>query len=336
MSNVGKVPSEFLARQVFDRLGATRDDVLLGPQHGADFGVIDLGADVLAIATDPLFVPRELGMERGAWYGFHVGVADVALSGFQPAHLAISLSLPPSATEDDLGRVWSVFDEEARRLDAAITTGHTGRYEGCNWPYIGGVTALALGEPEELVKPTGASPGDVLIATKGPAIETVGVLALRYGDRLPVSDAGVDAARDRFDEIALVGDARAAAATGFVTAMHDATERGVDNALHELAAASGTRLSVVRSDFPLGPGVEAVCTALDIDPWRASSEGTIIMSVESTGVQEVLDALSAVGCRAAEVGTVQEGSGVLVDGKPLPEPEADPFWAAYTELATTD
>lgn len=336
MSNVGKVPKEFLARQVFDRLGATRDDVLLGPQHGADFGVIDLGTDVLAIATDPLFVPRELGIARGAWYGFHVGVADVALSGFQPAHLALSVSLPPAATEDDLGSIWAVFDDEASTLGAAITTGHTGRYEGCNWPYIGAVTALALGDPAELIQPTGARPGDVLIATKGPAIETVGVLAVRYGDRLPVSDATVDAARERFDEIALVADARAAAATGFVTAMHDATERGVDNALHELAAAAGVRLSVDRAEFPLGAGVESVCAALDVDPWRASSEGTIIMSVDPAGVQEVLDALSGVGCRASQVGVVQEGSGVLVDGEPLAEPETDPFWAAYTELAKND
>jgi hydrogenase expression/formation protein HypE len=336
MPDVGKVPREILAREVLDRLGATREDVLLGPQHGADFGVIDLGTDVLAIATDPLFVPRELGMERAAWYGFHVGVADVALSGFQPAHLAISLSLPPTATEDDLGSVWGVFHDEARTLDAAITTGHTGRYEGCNWPYIGGVTALALGEPADLVQPTGARPGDVLIVTKGPAIETVGVLAVRYGDRLPVSDAVLDAARERFDEIALVEDAQVAAATGFVTAMHDATERGVDNALHELAAASGTRLSVDRSNFPMGPGVDAVCTALDIDPWRASSEGTIIMSVDPDGVQEVLDALAGVGCRAAEVGTVEEGTGVLVDGEPLAAPETDPFWAAYTDLASNE
>lgn len=336
MPDVGKVPSETLARHVYGHLGATRDDVLVGPQHGADFGVIDLGTEAVAIAADPLFVPRELGLQPAAWYGFQVCVADIALSGFDPAHLAVSLSLPPSATDDDLRRIWEVFDEEASRIGAAITTGHTGRYDGCDWPYIGAITAVGRGNPHDLVEPTGARAGDVLIATKGPAIETVGVLARRYGDRLPVSDDTVQAAGDRFEEIALVRDALAAAATGSVTAMHDATERGVDNALHEFAAASDVRVAVDRAAFPIGAGVQEVCSALEIDPWRASSEGTIIMSVDRSGLEAVLDALASVGCRAAQVGVVEEGTGVLVDGEPIVEPETDPFWAAYTSLAPGD
>lgn len=336
MDNVGKISRDILERHILDRLGSEREDVTLGPRHGADFGVISIDDRVLAVATDPLFVPLELGIDRAAWYGFHVGIADVVLSGLPPSHLAVTLTLPPAADHEVLGQVWDVFDSEAARLDAAFLTGHTGRYEGCDWPYVGAMTGLALGEPSDLVRPTGGSPGDALVVTKGPAIETVGVLAIRYGDRLDVSDAELTLARERFEDISPVPDALTAASTGAVTAMHDATERGVDNALLELAAASNVRIDVERARFPMGGGVESVCRSLGIDPWCASSEGTVLMSVRPDGVEDVRTALHRAGIEAAHVGSLREGQGVTVDGSDLSVPDTDPFWTAYTDLADAE
>lgn len=333
MENVGKISREIFERYILDRLGSDREDVGLGPRHGADFGVITVDDRVLAVATDPLFIPLELGVERAAWYGFHVGIADVVLSGLAPSHLAVTLTLPPGADEGVLGQVWDVFHEEAAALDATFVTGHTGRYDGCDWPYVGAMTGMALGDPGDLVRPTGGSPGDALVVTKGPAIETVGVLAVRYGDRLDVPDAELALARERFEDISPVPDALAAASAGGVTAMHDATERGVDNALLELAAASDVRIHVDRDRFPMGGGVESVCRSLDIDPWRASSEGTVLMSVRSDAVQSVLGALERAGIDAAKVGSLEEGTGVSVDGSELAVPDSDPFWRVYTDLA---
>ncbi|MFB6153731.1 MAG: AIR synthase-related protein [Halodesulfurarchaeum sp.] len=333
MDDVGKVPRSFLETHVLGRLGAARPDVRLGPTHGVDFGLIDVGEQVVAIATDPLFVPLSLGPERGAWYGFHAAIADIALSGLAPSHLSVTLMLPPTATGDALEPVWRVIDEEARALDAAIVTGHTGRYEGCDWPYVGAITGLAVGEASRVVRPDGARPGDVVLVTNGPAVETVGVLATQFGTALPVDPETAQVAAERFEEIAVVEDALTAAATGAVTAMHDATERGIDNALHELAAASDVRLDVTRDDVPWGPGVEAVCSALEIDPWTASSEGTLLLAVDPDHVDRVLAVLQAGGTRVAAVGRVHEGSGVVADGEAVPEPDTDPFWAAYTRLA---
>lgn len=333
MENVGKISRDIFERYILDQLGSDRRNVALGPKHGADFGVITLDDRVLAVATDPLFVPLELGIERAAWYGFHIGIADVVLSGLAPSHLAVTLTLPPAADDDVLGQVWGVFDREATALDAAFVTGHTGHYEGCDWPYVGAMTGMALGDSGDLVRPTDGSPADALVVTKGPAIETVGVLAVRYGDRLAVSDVELADARERFEDISPVPDALAAAGTGAVTAMHDATERGVDNALLELAAASDVRIEVERDRFPMGGGVESVCHSLGINPWHASSEGTVLMSVKPDRVEDVLAALERAGIEAAHVGTLQEGEGVSVDGAELTAPDSDPFWTVYTDLA---
>ncbi|GGN13271.1 AIR synthase family protein [Halarchaeum nitratireducens] len=325
----GKVDGAFFAEHIYPRLGADRADVRLGPTHGADFGVVDVGSHVVALATDPVFVLRELGAERAAWFAFHVAVSDAALSGIPPSHLSIDLNLPPDTTKAAFGTLWEVFDREARELGISIATGHTGTYAGCAWPTVGAATALAVGDPDDLVLPTGATPGDRLVCTKGPAIETTGILSVLYGDALDLDSGTVDAGTARFREASPVRDALTAAAAGPVTAMHDATERGVDNALHELAAASGVRLAAERERFPVGEGVREVCDAFGVDPWTASSEGTVLVSVRPDGVDDVLDALADEGVRAAAVGDVREGGGVEMDGAELDEPSNDPFWGAY-------
>lgn len=325
----GKVDRAFFETHIHGRLGAERADVTLGPTHGADFGVITIGENVLALATDPVFVLRDLGLERAAWFAFHIVLSDVALSGLAPTHLSVDLNLPEDTDPTTFADIWSVFDREARDLGVNIVTGHTGAYAGAAFPTIGGATALAVGEPEALVLPTGASPGDSLIVTKGPAIETTGVLGMVFGDFLDLPESVIESARERFWDASPIRDALTAAAAGPVTAMHDATEGGIENALHELAAAGDVHLTVETDEMPIAPGVEQVCAAFDIDPWKASSEGTVLITVEDGGEGAVVDALSEAGIPAAVVGSVEAGDGVTVDGEPLSVPESDPFWPAY-------
>jgi hydrogenase expression/formation protein HypE len=274
-------------------------------------------------------VLRDLGLERAAWFAFHICVSDVALSGLPPAHLAVDLNLPPGTDTETFDAIWEVFDREASALGASITTGHTGTYEGCAFPTVGGATVLAVGDPEDLVLPTGARPGDRVVVTKGPAIESTGVLAVLFGDDLPLNEETVAAAERRFEEISPVRDALTAAAAGDVTAMHDATERGLANGFHELAAASDVRLAVEHDAVPVGPGVREVCDYFGIDPWTTSSEGTVVLTVDPDSASDVLAALHAEGIRAADVGVVEDGAGVTVDGEQLAEPASDPLWDAY-------
>ena len=331
----GKASQQFFDEYVAERTGAARQDVRLGPTYGADFGVVDVADSVVALATDPVFVLRDLGVERAAWFAFHICVSDAALSGLPPAHLAVNFNFPPETSDETFDAIWAVFDREARDLGTSLTTGHTGTYEGCAFPTIGAATALAVGDPDDLVVPTGARAGDRVVVTKGPAIETTGLLGTLFGDDLPISESAAEAARERFWDASPVGDALTAAAAGDVTAMHDATERGLANAFHELAAASGVSLAVERDAVPVAPGVREVCESFEIDPWTASSEGTVVLTVDPADTDAVLGALDDEGVPAADVGVVTdrrsltEGARVTADGHPLPEPDTDPLWPTY-------
>jgi hydrogenase maturation factor len=274
-----------------------------------------------------------LGFERAAWFAFHILVSDVAVSGLAPTHLSVDLNLPPEMTDEQFRTVWETVDAEATDLGVSVVTGHTGRYAGCNYPMVGGGTAVSVGAFDDLVRPDGAEVGDRVVVTKGPAIEATGLLSIQFESlmdgELPAET--IEAATDRFYDMSPVRDALTAAAAGPVHAMHDATECGIYGGLFEMARAAGVGIELETDRVPVQPGVREVCEFFGIDPWISISEGTLLAAVAPDGVDDVLDALDAEGIPAADAGVVTEGSGLVVDGEPTDHPGVDPFWGTFEE-----
>lgn len=335
MPELGKVDREFFDEYIYPHLGADRDDVTLAPEHGVDFGAIEVGDRAVVMATDPVFLMPSLGFERAAWFAIHILMSDVAVSGLPPTHLSVDFNLPPEITNEQFETVWETFDEEAEKMGMSVVTGHTARYAGCNYPMVGGATPIAVGDPDDLVRPDGARPGDRIVVTKGPAIEATGLLSIQYESLLEgeLDPDTIQDAKDRFYDMSPVRDALTAAAAGPVTAMHDATECGVIGGLFEMARAAGARFEIDTDTVPIQPGVLAACDFFDIDPWISISEGTLLLTVDPSGVDDVLDALADEDIPAADVGAVADGAGLEVDGEAADHPGVDPFWAAMEEYA---
>ena len=332
MPESGKVSRRFFEERIAPHLGAERDDVAVGPKHGVDFGVLDIGGRALVTATDPVSVLPALGFERAGRFAVGIVLADVAVSGIPPSHLTISFSLPQAMTDEEFGRLWEAVDAECRALGVSVVTGHTARYPGASYPWVGAATAMAVGEGDDVVRPDGARPGDDLLVTKGPAVEAVGLLSTLFPDAVPLEGDALETAQARLDEVGAIRDAVAAAAAGEVTAMHDATEGGLLGALHEMADGAGVGIAVDADAVPLRPGVETACEALGMDPWRATTSGTLLVAVDPADTDAVVSALEERGTPVGVAGGVERGSGVTVDGQDVAEPEGDSSWAVYERL----
>jgi hydrogenase maturation factor len=331
----GKISRAFFEERIATKLGADRDDIAVGPKHGVDFGVVSVGNRAVVTATDPLSVLPDLGFERAGRFAVDIVLSDVAVSGLSPSHLTVSFALPPEMTDSAFGRLWDGIDAECRALGVSIVTGHTARYAGCSFPWVGAGTAMAVGDPADIVRPDGARPGDDLLVTKGPAVEAVGLLTTLFPDRIDLSGAALETAQARLDDASAVRDALAAAGAGGVTAMHDATEGGLLGALFEVAESAGVQLRIDSDAVPIAPGVLDACEALGMDPWRATTSGTLVVAVTPDETGTVLNALAQRGTSVAVVGTVTEGAGVVIDDEERERPDGDSSWPVYERLRGT-
>ena len=332
MPQTGKIPREFFRTQIAPHLGADRPDVQLGPKHGVDFGVIDIDGTALAVATDPVSILPDLGFERAGRFAVRIVLADVAVSGLSPSHLAISFSLPPELSDDDFATLWEAIHNECDSLGVDIVTGHTARYEGCSFPWVGAATALAVGDHDDLIRPDGASLGDDLVLTTGPAVESAALFASLFPKQIDCDPALLNRVAARLDELDGVRDARTAADAGKVTAIHDVTEGGLLGALHEMATGAGVQFSVDSNRAPIDSDVQTLCETLGMDPWTATSSGTLVLAVDPHSTEDVVNALRNRGTTATVIGTVAKGSGVKLDEESTEPPAGDASWPVYEAL----
>lgn len=336
---IGKIDGEFFREVIFPGLGAKRPEVVQGPQHGVDVGVIELGEYALATTADPVFIVPEYGWERAAWFALHILASDAACSGLAPAYLAIDLNLPMETTEEALGIIWNTMHSEAKKMGISVITGHTARYEGCNWPMAGGAALTAVGPKDSWVGPRFMKPGDRIIVTKGPAIEAAGIFAAMFPDVLEkeFGPEFAQGAQGIFYMMSVVEDARIAVSVGVrdegVSAMHDATECGLWGGLYEMTDAAGLGATVDLERIPVDERVSKICSFYGIDPYSSISEGTLIITARPHMAREIVEKLMGSGITASEIGEVTGVSGLLIreDGRERQQdhPRVDPFWRAF-------
>jgi len=341
MPEIGKISPAIFDELIFPRLGAKNSSVLVGPQHGVDVGIAEIGGQAVSVTTDPVFIVPAYGWERAAWFAIHIIASDSVTSGLRPKFLSIDLNLPMEMTKEQLRTVWDVIHRECEKMGINVITGHTGRYEGCQYPMVGGATLIGTGGLDEYVTPRFCRAGDSIIITKGPAIEAAGILGAMFPQILEREFGAEFAAKvqDVFYQMSVVEDARAAVSVGVrengVTAMHDATEGGIWGAVFELAKAAGLGARLEQDNIVVEDTVPEICSFFGIDPYASISEGTLLIAVKPHKAGEVVKALTAAGIKASVAGefTEPEKGMVLVkngrEGK-LKHPGADPFWKAFS------
>jgi hydrogenase maturation factor/predicted fused transcriptional regulator/phosphomethylpyrimidine kinase len=340
MPKVGKIDLTTFTSYLLQRLGKKDSTVIVPPLTGVDAAVIDIGNDnVLIIAEDPIFSIPKQPLEMFGWYTVHIGASDIAVMGVKPRYMTYSLLMPPETSNEDMRTIIDSIHNTALELDISIVGGHTGYYPSFLTPTIGGVTVFSIAKKNEYVTPAGAQPGDDLILTKGPAIETTGILAVLREKELQKSypQKLIEKGKAMCKQMTVIQDALTAMETGGVTAMHDATEGGVIGGLFEIANASNVGMEVDESFFIIPEEVKMVCDAFHIDPVVAIAEGSLLITASSTYSNKIIRNLKKKQINASIIGTVtnriKTRTLTRLSGKnvPLAIPTQDPFWPVFFE-----
>ncbi|MBC7345755.1 MAG: AIR synthase, partial [Clostridia bacterium] len=108
---IGKLDQCSFSQIIYPRLGEKNPRILLGPRHGVDAAVIDLGNQVLVVAEDPTFGMPAL-LPYFGWSIVHIAASDVAVLGVKPEYLTICLLLPPGSSPSLLEEIWEQIHQE--------------------------------------------------------------------------------------------------------------------------------------------------------------------------------------------------------------------------------
>jgi hydrogenase maturation factor len=341
MSEIGKFPLDLIEKIVYQKLGAKRTEVLIGPGHGRDNAVVHLGCNqVLVTTADPLSMIPALGFKDSAYISVHLLASDLVTCGFPPQFFMVNLNLPPKMKNEEFDEYWSCINVECKKLGIAIIGGHTGRYVGSDYTVIGGGVMMALAPENQYIASNMSQPGDTIMMTKGVAIATTAILSRVFPETVEKAFGTefLEKAKQYLQEFSVVDDALAAASVGLrnngVTAMHDVTEGGLLGALYELSVASSIGLEVDLAEVIVPKEAGKICELFKISPYSTLSEGTLLLTVKPEKASTVQQALNFKGIKNAIIGKVtdpQQGKWVKKEGKRerLGKPPVDPYWGAY-------
>ena len=195
-------------------------------------------------------------------------------------------------------------------MDVTLVGGHSEVTSGLPRPIVVG-HMLGEVERERIVRTSGAIPGDVVVLTKGIALEGTAILAREAPEalrRAGASDDTISAAADLlFDPgISVVNEALAACEAVQVHSMHDPTEGGLATGLREIAMAARVGIEVDADSIQTFPACSAVCDALGLDPLGLLASGALLITLAEDQVPVLMEALDARNSPARVIGRITD------------------------------
>ena len=204
-----------------------------------------------------------------------------------------------------LAQVKDTCDE----VGAALIGGHTEVTPGLPHTMIVGTM---LGRVEGRVLTTGGlRDGNAVGMTRHAGLEGTSILLAQHGDRFreihgPLFPTpGVDLVTGTW--LLVAPEALRAATIGGVTALHDVTEGGVGEALHEMAVASQLHIEVDRQAIPILQVTSSICADLGLDPLGLIGSGSILVGCEPPQMEKVEKAFEDLDVPFTWIGRASRG-----------------------------
>jgi hydrogenase maturation factor len=316
----GKLPG-WLLKKVLPASVAD-EQVLVGPGVGCDAAAIAIGEQVVVAKTDPI----TFASDRAAFHLVEVNANDLACMGAQPRWLLVTSLLPVGITPADVLSSFTELTEACRLRGVQLIGGHTEIVPGIDRALLIG-SMLGVTTPDRLITPGGAKDGDVLMLTKGLAIEGTALLAQeRSAELIPLVGEDVVRRASRLlhePGISVVPDCQAATAVAGVTALHDPTEGGLATAVREIAAPAGLGAMLNGDRIPVLPESVAICAALGLDPLGLLASGSLLLAASPDFAADVRVAIGAAGIQVAEIGVLTEDQSFSITRNGVMEPLPD-------------
>lgn len=318
----GKLKNSTLEDRILTPL--TQDpNVLVGPGVGRDCAVVRSSGTVLVVSGDPITgATKDL-----ADLAIHINANDLAASGTRAQYIMCTLLAPPETLDGEIVAIMDRLRTLSEETGLSIIGGHTERTPAVNQILLS-LTVMGFNEEERVVTGESAAAGDVLLLTKGAAIEGTAILVGERPEAFTEEERRT--AEAYFSQLSVTSEGLIAAERG-VHAMHDVTEGGVLGGLWEICASADLGCEVSLDDeVLLSPITRKVASVFEIDPYRLISSGAMLMAVPPEKASGLITALEAQKIDVYKLGTLTNGKNRRISrgGRvfSLEEPEADELY----------
>jgi hydrogenase maturation factor len=315
----GKLPNDLL-REYLNQFVFDDPSILINPGVGEDTAAVDVTSEeVLVLKSDPItFATDSIGQ-----YAVLINANDIATSGAKPRWLLTTLLFPCGVTPYEIRTVINELKSFCRQWEITLCGGHTEITDAVTRPVVTGMMAGTVAR-HNLIDKRNMAPGDRLLLTKGVAVEGTAIIAREFGDRLKhlgMPDSEIDTGRQFLANISIIAEARIAAESGTVSAMHDVTEGGLATAAEELSIAGGCRIKIDMDTIPVFAETRKVCRLLGIDPLGLIGSGSLLICCRQSGCESLMSAIHRIGIDVTCIGEVlEEGRGIAALKKAQPTP----------------
>ena len=318
----GKLPNDLL-RAYLNQFVFNDPSILVNPGVGEDTAAVDVaGEEVLVLKSDPItFATDSIGQ-----YAVLINANDIATSGAKPRWLLTTLLFPCGVTPAEIRRVIDELKDFCRQWDITLCGGHTEITDAVNRPVVTGMMAGTVAR-RDLIDKRNMAPGDRILLTKGVAVEGTAIISREFGGRLTdlgMSERDIDSGRRFLANISIITEARIAAASKMVSAMHDVTEGGLATAVEELSVAGGYRIEIDTDSIPVFDETRTVCDLLNIDPLGLIGSGSLLICCREEAGEGLLQEIRKAGIDVNCIGKVLEkGQGItaLKNSRPVAWPQ---------------
>lgn len=303
--HTGKLDVQILSK-LLERYSRTDERVILGPRIGEDAAALEVGERVLIVTTDPItFATNEIG-----YYSVMVNANDIATTGAEPRWYTVTILLPEArGTESLVDSIFQQIHQTCEKLSISLIGGHTEITYGLDRPILVG-QMIGEVQREALITTAGAKLGDIILLSKGICIEGTSIIAReREGD---LSSHGISrdlverAQRFLFEPgISVVEEARLAIQAGRVHSMHDITEGGLADGLHELSMAAGVEIEVDRGRIPIYEESRVLCDAFGLNPLGVIASGALLITAPPSEAEKILESAHRHGVSMTRIGRVE-------------------------------
>jgi hydrogenase maturation factor len=266
-----------------------------------------------------------------------VNANDIATFGVEPTFFFSCIMLPSGADSKIIDTISTQMHNAAKDLGIAIVGGHCEITPTINSPIVVGCI-MGLTEKGKYVTAAGAKTGDKIILTKTAGIEGTAILATDREEQLRkvFSQTLIDGAKGFYSQISVVKDALTAYRAGGVHAMHDPTEGGILNGLHEMADAANLGVRIQQEKITIEPETAKICRYYEIDPLQLISSGALLIAADPEAAPKIIEALAKEHIYADVIGefTPNTNKRLLIQSddsaQMMERPASDHLWMALS------